>query len=54
MDFYKIGFKTVLEKTEDMFTKIQMYINDEEGLVKYDEAMDMLRAIIQEVNKNDR
>ena len=54
MDFYKIGLEAKLTELEDKFIKAQPYIRndrDGEGLAKYDEAMDLLRAIIEEVKK---
>ena len=54
MDFYKIGLEVKLTELEDKFIKVQDYVRndrDAEGLAKYDEAMDLLRAIIEEVKK---
>ena len=54
MDFYKIGLEAKLTELEDKFIKAQPYIRndrDAEGLAKYDEAMDLLRTIIEEVKK---
>ena len=54
MDFYKIGLEVKLTELEDKFIKVQDYVRndrDAEGIAKYDEAMDLLRAIIEEVKK---
>ena len=54
MDFYKIGLEAKLIELEDKFIKVQDYVKndrDSEGIAKYDEAMDLLRAIIEEVKK---
>ena len=54
MDFYKIGLETKLNELEDKFIKVQDYISKDlnwESIAKYDEAMDLLRAIIEEVKK---
>lgn len=52
MNFWEIGLETMLKETEDRFAKVDMYIEEEEGKVRYDEAMDLLRAIIKEVEKH--
>ena len=52
MNFWEIGLETMLKEVEDRFTKVDMYIIEEEGKVRYDEAMDLLRAIIMEVEKH--
>ena len=51
MDFYKIGLQKALEELEDKFTKADIIFVDEDRLAKFDEAMDLLRAIIEEVKK---
>ena len=52
MNFWDIGLKTMLKEAEDRFAGVDMYIVDEDGKFKYDEAMDLLRAIIMEVEKH--
>ena len=52
MDFYKIGLEVKLTELEDKFIKLQPHVSQGRNiLAKYDEAMDLLRAIIEEVKK---
>ena len=51
MNLWKIGLETILKETEDRFARVNKYIEDTDGKVKYDEAMDLLRDIIVEIEK---